>query len=153
MKIQWEVVKKRGNYRPVLKYEIELEQFEIDLAVPVVVLDEALSKPPSSWRSYCYPGEDERGNVPHEWYRLMTPSHKLRKVSGSILLTWRGSDTDFSDVSNAFQQLRQDFEMVLKKAYDYAPISLVETLELTDVTRKHIACGVASAKILSAVGF
>jgi len=153
MKIHWEIIKKRGNHRPVLKYEIELEQFEVDLAVPQVVLDSAIAKPPSSWRSYCYPGEDERAGAAMDWYRLMTPSHKNEKIEDSLMLPWREPSNEFLDVQAAFERLRHSFETILKSAYDSAPLDLVESLELTEDTRKHIVCGVASAKFLSAVGF
>lgn len=153
MIIHWEVIKKRGNHRPVLLYEIELESFEVDLAVPQVVLDAAIARPPSSWRSYCYPGVDERGGVVLEWYRLMTPSHKNGKISNKLTLPWRESSNEFVDVKVAFERLKHDFEVVLKKTYDSAPLELVEDLELSEGTRKHIACGVASAKILAAVEF
>lgn len=153
MKIQWEVQKKRGNHRPVLNYEIELEQFEVDLAVPQVVLDEAIAKPPSAWRSYCYPGEDERNGVATDWHRLMTPSHKHRTVSGSLTLPWREPADEYADVEAAFKLLRHNFELILKNAHDSAPLEIVEHLELTDETKKHIVCGIASARFLSAVGF
>ncbi|QJB56942.1 hypothetical protein [Pseudodesulfovibrio sp. zrk46] len=153
MKIHWEVLKKRGNHRPVLTYEIELEQFEVDLAVPQVVIDTAIAKPPSSWRSYCYPGEDERGGAPMDWYRLMTPSHKKRKVEDKLILSWREPSNEFVDVKAAFERLRTHFELTLKGAHDSAPLELVEHLELTKDTKEHIVCGVASARFLSAVGF
>ena len=153
MKIHWEVIKKRGNHRPVLKYAIELEQFEVDLAVPQVVVDDAIAKPPSSWRSYCYPDEDERNGAALDWYRLMTPAHKKTKISDSLTLPWRESSDTFVDIKAAFERLRHSFELVLKNSYDSAPLDIVEHLELTEETRKHIVCGVASARILSAVGF
>ena len=153
MNIKWEVVKKRGNYRPVLKYSIELEPFEVDLAVPRVVMDYAIARPPSSWRSYCYPGEDERGGAPLEWYRLMTPSHTAKIESGVLVLPWRDSDGQYEDVQTAFCLLRRDFELALEKAHDSAPVEIVEHLELTESTRKHIAAGVTAARFLSAVGF
>lgn len=153
MKIQWSIQKKRGNHRPVLSYEIELEQFEIDLAVPQVVLDNALPKPPSSWRSFCYPDEDERAGKGLDWYRLMTPSHKTAVSTGKLTLPWRTAESQFEDVEVVFARLRRDFEDVLAKANDSAPVEIVEHLELTETTRKHIAAGVASARFLSAVGF
>ena len=153
MRIKWEIIKKRGNHRPVLKYGIELEQFEKDLAVPQVVVEEAIARPPSSWRSYCYPGADERGGGVLEWYRLMTPSHKEGKVSGSLTLAWRALPAEFVDVQAAFERLRHDFELVLKNAYDSAPVEIAEQVGLTESTRQHIVCGVAKARILSAVGF
>ena len=83
----------------------------------------------------------------------MTPSHKQRKVSDSLTLAWRGADNEFVDVQAAFERLRHDFEAALRMAYDYAPLEFVETLELTRQTREHIVCGVAKARLLSAVGF
>ncbi|BCS88112.1 hypothetical protein [Pseudodesulfovibrio sediminis] len=153
MNIQWSIHKKRGNHRPVLTYEIELEPFEIDLAVPQVVIDNALPKPPSSWRSFCYPDEDERAGEALDWYSLMTPSHKQVMNSGKITLPWRSQGSRFKDIEVAFTRLRQDFELVLACANDSAPVEIVEHLELTENTRNKIAAGVASARFLSAVGF
>lgn len=152
MKIVWDIQKKRGNHRPVLNYEITLEPFEIELAVPQVVLRAAIVRPPDSWRSYCYPGEGERGDAPLEMYTLMTPSHKLGSVSESLTLPWRVSGSGYADVKAAFARLRKNFEMVLANAHDSAPIEIVENLELTAETRNHIAAGVASARFLAAVG-
>lgn len=153
MKIEWSVQKKRGNHRPVLKYSIELEQFEIDLAVPQVVVDRAVARPPSSWRSFCYPDVDERAGASLDWYPLMTPSHKMGKTSGTLTLPWRTPGNAFEDVKIAFARLNRDFELVLANANDSAPVEILEHIELSDDTRKHIAAGVASARFLSAVGF
>jgi hypothetical protein len=153
MKIHWEINKKRGNHRPVLLYTLELEPFERDLAVPRVVLDTAISKPPSAWRSYCYPGEDERAGAELDWYRLMTPSHKDGKIEAKLTLAWREPGNRFVDVAAAFERLRHSFEAVLKSAHDSAPLDLVESLDLSEVTRDYIVNSVARAKILAAVGF
>jgi len=153
MKIHWEISKKRGNHRPVLNYTLELEPFERDLAVPTVVLDTAISKPPSAWRSYCYPGEDEREGAKLEWYRLMTPSHKDGRIEARLTLAWREPGNRFADVAAAFERLRHGFETVLRSAHDSAPLELVESLDLSEVTRNHIVNSVARAKILAAVGF
>ncbi len=153
MKIQWSVHKKRGNHRPVVKYSIELEQFEKDLAVPQVVLDSAISRPPNAWRSFCYPGEDERVGASLDWYRLMTPSHKAGEISDSLVLAWRGPDNEFIDVKAAFELLRHNFELVLKNAYNSAPLEIMENLHLSERTRKHIVSGVTSSRFLAAVGF
>lgn len=152
MKINWEVNKKRGNHRPVLTYGIELESFERDLAVPSVVIDDAIARPPSSWRSYCYPGEDERAGAPPDWYRLETPSHKAGKIFGTLTLGWREPDDGFEDVKDAFERLRHDFETVLQSAHDSAPLELVEALDITGATREYIANSVAKARLLAAVG-
>ena len=153
MNIDWTIVKKRGNHRPVLKYSIELEPFEIDLAVPQVVVEDALVRPPSSWRSFCYPGRDERACPSIERYRLMTPSHEQRTLADSLTLHWRGSTEGFDDVRAAFARLRADFEAALRSAHDSAPLDIVEQLELTRETREHVVRGVAAARFLAAVGF
>jgi hypothetical protein len=153
MKIQWEITKRRGYHRPVLKYGIELEPFEIELAVPQVVLEKAIVKPPSAWRSYCHPGQDERGGESLGWHRLMTPNHVRKAFEDTLILPWRGPGGKFTDVADAFARLRRDFELVLTAAYDSAPLDIVSGLELTDVTRKHIASGVVSARFLAAAGF
>jgi hypothetical protein len=153
MKIHWEVIKKRGNLRPVLRYGLELEPFEIDLAVPQVIVETAISRPPNAWRSYCYPGQDERSSMDLGWYRLVTPSHKQGKLSESLMLSWRDPGNRFVDVRAAFERLRHNFELTLRNACDSAPVEIKEHLELTEDTRRHVACGVAASRFLSAVGF
>jgi hypothetical protein len=153
MKIQWDITKRRGNHRPVLTYEIELEAFEVELAVPRVVLEKAVVRPPSSWRSFCQPDQDERGGAALEWYRLMTPDHGRGTFGERLTLPWRGPKARFTDVNDAFARLRHDFELVLTAAYDSVPLDIASELSLTDATRRHIASGVASARFLAAVGF
>ena len=153
MKIAWKIEKKRGNHRPVLSYDIELEPFEVDLAVPQVVIDAAVPKPPSAWRSFCYPGEDERAGASLEWHMLMTPNHEKGACSGKLTLPWRSPEAGFEDIDMAFARLRRDFESTLNNAHDSAPVEVVEQLELTEDTRKRLAAGVASARFLAAVGF
>lgn len=153
MQLEWTIRKKRGNHRPVLQYEIELEPFEVELAVPQVVLEEAVVKPPSAWRSYCYPGMDERAGAPLGWYRLMTPSHKSERCGEKLILPWRAADAVYHDVEAAFNRLRHDFELALGSAHNSAPVDLVARLELTAQTRREIAAGVASARFLAAAGF
>ncbi|WP_285906467.1 hypothetical protein [Pseudodesulfovibrio pelocollis] len=153
MKMQWEIRKRRGYHRPVLSYSIELEPFEIELAVPQVVLDKAVVRPPSAWRSFCHPGQDERAGALPGWHRLMTPSHVMKSHGETLTLPWRGPGATFGDVEEAFSRLRRDFEMVLTAAYDSVPLDIVCELELTDATRKHIASGVVTARFLAAAGF
>jgi len=153
MRMQWEIRKRRGYHRPVLIYSIELESFEIELALPQVVLEKAVVKPPSAWRSYCHPGQDERAGALPGWHRLMTPSHVMKTFGETLTLPWRGPGATFGDVDEAFARLRRDFEMVLTAAYDSAPLDIVSGLDLTEATRKHIASGVVSARFLAAAGF
>ena len=79
-----------------------------------------------------------------EWYRLMdavAQGGQGQRPRSSC----RGGrlPNDFVDVAAAFERLRQDFELVLRNAYDSAPVEIAEGLGLTEDTRKHLVCGVA----------
>ena len=87
MKIEWNIVKKRGNYRPVLHYTAVLNEFERGLCLHAVRVMSTIPKPPEASWTFCWPGQNERGQwTPSVWYSLMTPSHKDGKLSDSLKL-------------------------------------------------------------------
>ena len=151
MIIEWSVSKKRGNHRPVLRYTVRLEEFERDLALPQVMVESEIPKPPEGWEGHCHPGRNERGGAPCGMYALFTPSHKEGECSASLRLPWR-EDGEYPEIERSFRRLREDFEAVLKSAYDSNPIDLSRSLGLSNATRRHIASGVAACRFLQAVG-
>lgn len=151
MILEWTIRKKRGNYRPMLEYSISLESFERNLAVPQVVLDSSIPRPPQGWTNHCHPGHAERAGLPCETYRLHTPSHKQGKLSDSLRLPWR-EDGEYPEVETSFRLLREHFEIVLKNTYDSQPFEQSGRLELSGETRRHVATGVAAQRFLQAVG-
>ncbi len=60
MHIEWQIIKKRGNFRPILRYTITLTEFEVGLGMPAVRMQSCLPKPPDAGWTYCWPGENER---------------------------------------------------------------------------------------------
>lgn len=152
MIIEWKVIKKRGNFRPMLNYVIRLEAFERELAVPQVIMDSSIERPADGWRSYCYPNQSERKGGQGQSYRLFTPDHKLGEIEDSLRLPWR-ENGEYPEIRDSFMRLREQFELVLKNAYDSQPIESEGRLELSEKTRKHIASGVAAQRFLQAVGF
>ena len=57
MKIEWNIVKKRGNYRPVLHYTAVLNEFERGLCLHAVRVMSTIPKPPD--------GPAARQSTPH----------------------------------------------------------------------------------------
>ena len=77
MRLHWHIDKKRGNFRPVLTYRVELDDWERELATPALRVTSTIPEPAQSWREYCYPGELERGDAPPaSCYQLEIPPHK-----------------------------------------------------------------------------
>lgn len=152
MIIEWTVTKRRGNHRPALDYVIRLEDFERELAVPQVVMESSIERPDEGWRSYCYPDQSERKGILGETYRLMTPSHTAGEVRDSLRLSWRESG-EYPEIEDSFTMLREQFEMVLRNAYDSRPLNCSGQLGLSDATRQHIADGVTAQRFLQAIGF
>lgn len=152
MIIEWNLKKKRGNLRPVLTYTIKLEDFEKELALPQVVLESTIPQPPESWSASCLPGKCERGDFDCIAYRLYTPDHKKGEVEGKLTLPWR-KNSDYPEIKESFLKLRENFESVLKEAYDSHPVDMDGKLELSEKTRSHIASGLVSQRFLKAAGF
>ncbi|HAS87928.1 MAG TPA: hypothetical protein DCS48_01270 [Desulfovibrio sp.] len=152
MIIEWNLNKKRGNFRPVLTYSIKLEDFEKELGLPQVVLESSIPEPPESWSASCLPGKNERNGKNCTTYRLYTPDHKKGEVEGKFTLPWR-ANSDYPEIEASFLKLREDFETVLKEAYDSYPVDIEGRLELSEETRRHIASGLVSQRFLKAAGF
>ncbi|ACS80616.1 hypothetical protein [Maridesulfovibrio salexigens] len=152
MIIEWNITKKRGNFRPVLTYTISLEDFEKELGLPQVVLESNIPEPPDSWSASCLPGKCERNGCDCTAYRIYTPDHKTGETSGKLMLPWR-EGSDYPEVKESFLKLRNNFEAVLKEAYDSHPIDVEGKLELSGDTRRHIASGLVSQRFLKAAGF
>lgn len=152
MIIEWKINKKRGNYRPVLTYSIKLEDFEKDLALPRVVIQSEIPEPPESWSASCLPDKNERNGVECSTYRIYTPDHKTGILEGKAVLPWRETG-NYPEVETSFRALRDNFEKVLKQAYDSLPLEENGRLEMSPEIKKLIAGGIVSEKFLKAVGF
>ena len=152
MVIEWNINKKRGNFRPVLTYTITLENFEKELGLPQVIMESSIPEPPDSWSASCLPGKCERSGEKCSNYRIYTPDHKKGVVEGKFILPWR-DNSDYPEIQESFTKLRINFEMVLKEAYNSQPVDISGRLELSEETRKYIASGLVSQRFLEAVGF
>ena len=148
MKIEWNIVKKRGNYRPVLHYTVTLNEFERSLCLHAVRVESTIPKPPEASWTYCWPGQNERGPwTPSAWYCLMTPSHKDGKFSDSLKLPWREGNA-YPEVEASFAALRTAFETALGQALDSAPISDAGRMETSGTMRQVMAPAFMAQRIL-----
>jgi hypothetical protein len=152
MKIEWNIVKKRGNYRPVLHYTAVLNEFERSLCLPAVQVKSTIPKPPEAGWTFCWPGQNERGPwTPADWYYLMTPSHKDGKTSDSLKLPWR-ADNAYPEVEDSFTVLRTAFEAALSEALESAPLSTTGHLETSGTMRQIMAPAFMAQRILGSAG-
>ncbi len=152
MNIEWKIEKKRGNYRPLLHYTVTLSEFERGLCLPAVRVQSVIPRPPEASWSYCWPGQNERGEwTPADWHLLMTPSHKDGSASQSLKLPWR-EDNAYPEVEESFTLLRDAFEEALARAVQSAPMNLIGRLETSSAMRRTIAPAFAAGRILRAAG-
>ncbi len=151
MNIMWNLSKKRGNFRPVLRYTISLNEFEKNLCMPAVRIQSNIPIPPEAGWVHCWPGDYERGDwQPSEYYFLMTPSHKSWSVTEEIRLPWRASN-NYPEVEESFTQLRAAFENVLQESCESKPLKTHGTLESTAAAKKCIAPAYAAERFLQVV--
>lgn len=151
MNIEWKIEKKRGNYRPLLHYTVTLNEFERGLCLPAVRVQSVIPKPPESSWSYCWPGQNERGEwTPSDWYQLMTPSHRDKSSGQTLKLPWREVNA-YPEVEESFTALREAFERELSLAVNSAPLNLQGSMEMSSLIRKSVAPAYAAQRILRAV--
>ncbi len=152
MNIEWKIEKKRGNYRPLLHYTVTLSEFECGLCLPSVRVQSVIPKPPEASWSYCWPGQNERGEwTPSDWHLLMTPSHKDKSAGQTLKLPWR-EDNAYPEVEESFTLLRDAFEEILSQALQSTSMNLEGSLHTSSAMRQTIAPAFAAGRILRAVG-
>lgn len=156
MRIQWNIHKKRGNFRPVLAWTITLETFEIDLAVDALTIKSLIPRVPNSHQAFCLPGVDERVHnwAPERYHYLSLPSVtyiKNREIRNNIRLPFRESG-EYPEVEESFEMLKTSYEDILRQTYGHGPISERGEMDISSDTKKMIAAKVAGAKLLNLYG-
>lgn len=148
MRLHWHIDKKRGNFRPVLTYRVELDDWERDLATPALRVPSTIPEPAQSWREYCYPGELERGDTPPaSCYLLEIPPHKGCFGSTSLRLPWR-EDNCYPEVKDSFEALRRAFEAELDRTRASEPMNECGSLRLSADALRAAAPQIMAARLL-----
>lgn len=152
MKIEWNIEKKRGNYRPILHYSVTLNELERSLCLEAVAVECTIPKPPEASWSYCWPGQNERAVwTPTSFYLLITPSHKDGKRSDSLKLPWR-EDNAYPEVEESFALLRTAFESAVAQAMASPSMTTSGSLETSPAMRQSMAPAFAAQRMLKIVG-
>lgn len=152
MRIVWSIAKQRGNHRPVLRYEITLDEHEIALAVPVVRIESTIPEPRESWRPCCLPGEFERAGCDPASFRLLdTPSHAQVSCEASLRLPWR-EDNFYPEVEESMRMLRQAFEQAVSEAHASEPMNEAGELRGSLALRREMAPDALARRLLQLTG-
>ena len=149
MLIEWSIKKRAGHLRPKLEYRITLEEFEIELAVPMVRITSTIPRPPDPGRHFVWPdGMDSEREKPVAVYDLCAPSHKTGFWRETMMLPIR-EDNHYPEVEESFIKLRRVFEKALLSAYASSAFETRGTLEMTPETKQRIAPAVAAKRFLA----
>ena len=149
MRIEWTIHKRVGHLRPKLYYAMTLEDFEIELAVPMVRITSTIPKPPDAGQHYVWPGTKECGNeTPAQVYDLCTPSHKTGHCRDMLMLPMRKKN-DFPEVEDSFRKLRQAYEDALLKAYANSAFETKGRLDMSSATKRRMAPVVAARRFMA----
>jgi len=153
MNIKWNIEKNKGNFRPVLNYEITLEKFEKKLALPQVSTTTKIPVILDSFDRYCLPDCNERHLEwrPGNFHRMYVPSFNQRSVLREIILPYTDNG-DFSYVTDSFSGLRIAFERELLAARNSRPVSIRKELGMSSDTRKKMVGDIAAQRMLQVVG-
>ncbi len=148
MRINWKIEKKRGNFRPSLKYTMVLEEHERELAVDAVQVKSGLPCLENPHQEFCLPGTHERtpGWVPTDFHWLSVPFFRDGEKGGTIRLPFRESG-EYPEVKEAFLKLQEGYEQLVREAYDWAPIKEQGELDATLETKQAIAATLVSRKL------
>jgi hypothetical protein len=151
MRIEWTIHKRPGHLRPKLRYEISLEAFEIELAVPMVRITSTIPKPPDAGQHYVWPGTKECGKEkPTQVYDLCSPSHKTGHCRETLMLPIRQGN-DYPEVEASFRDLRRAYEDALLTAYANSAFETKGRLDMTSATKRRIAPAVAARRFLAVI--
>lgn len=153
MKINWQIKKKRGNFRPRLTYTITLESFEKKLAIHAVQVESHIPMIPSSHLSYCMPGEHERSPSwkPDRYHVFQVPYFKDGYIDGFIRLPFKDSG-QYPEVVASFKKLREAYEKKVISVYAHPPLEQTGSLDISKDTRSQIASRVTADRLLSLFG-
>lgn len=149
MQIEWKIIKKRGNLRPVLSYCVHLEDHEKALALPVVSIVSNIPKPEEDRQDYCYPGLLERASdySPKIFHVLEAPSHKGHAWTRTLVLPWREGN-NYPEVEASFELLRHAMEEALQGAYSSEPMEVAGCVRTSSGAKTKIAPGILGEKFL-----
>ena len=153
MEINWQIKKKRGNFRPRLTYTITLESFEKKLAIHAVQVESHLPMIPSSHLSYCLPGQHERSLSwkPGRYHVFQVPYFKDGYIDGFIRLPFKDSG-QYPEVVSSFKKLREEYEKKVRSVYAHPPLEQTCSLDISEDTRSRIASRVTASRLLSLFG-
>lgn len=153
MKIDWQITKKRGNFRPTLKYAIGLESFEKKLAMQAVWVESRIPEIPNPSQRYCLPGENERSPLwkPSGFHRLQVPFFKTGERRDFLRLPYRESG-EYPEVETSFRALRNAYEAVVRRVYGQGPIEQAGSLDMSPETRTCVAARVTAERLLDLFG-
>ncbi len=152
MNIKWTIEKKRGNFRPVLQYEILLEGFEQKLAVATVTMTSQICQVPEPRNRFCLPDTNERvkGWLPSLFHRISTPGFRRGEIQKRIILPY-ANDSEFTEVEASFLRLRSEFENAMQAAKASEAVLSRKELRLTEATGKKMAGDIAAHRMLQLV--
>jgi len=153
MEINWQIKKKRGNFRPRLTYTITLESFEKKLAIHAVQVESHIPMIPSSHLSYCLPGQHERilSWKPDRYHVFQVPYFKDGYIDGFIRLPFKDSG-QYPEVVSSFKKLREEYEKKMRSVYAHPPLEQTGSLDISEDTRSRIASRVTANRLLSLFG-
>lgn len=149
MEIQWNITKKRGNFRPTLTYTVTLAEHERALALPFIRIQSTIPEPSDAWQEFCYPNQHERVEeyVSGKFYNLEIPSHKQHTWQNTLRLPWR-ENNNYPEVKESLEALRAKFEELLNAANASLPMDENDSLSISEAARDAIAPAVLGARFL-----
>ncbi len=146
MRIEWEIKKKRGNWRPVLKYKCVFEDWENELEVQTGKTEITVPSAYDERKKACYPGEYERDEREQyvERKRLW-----LSSKENVVVLPWRpGKSPEYADVEEAMRKLMEEWERRVMEALESGSLNIQCTVEHSTEFKKKIAPLVAVRRML-----
>ncbi len=152
MQIHWEIVKKRGNLRPMLTYSCAAEPWEREMAIASIRISSTIPKHEESFAEFCYPGQHERAagysSSGRPTYELEIVSHKGKLWPQSLRLPWR-EDNSYPEVEESFARLRDAFERESARASRSEPLRLQGSIDCSAGRRGGMAQAVLADKFLA----
>ncbi len=142
MKIEWNIEKKRGFYRPKLNIQVVFEDWEKALYIPTIYVKSTIPRPAYDTEIVQRTCEIDDDRTDQCYTREINSSDTRQ----SYRLPFRHSG-EYPEVAESMAILRDEIERRIIQAHDALALDITGSLEMTPATKKHVAAYAAAWKM------
>lgn len=145
MKIEYTITKKRGRYRPILKYKITIEEWEKELNASMAHVDiNCINYNGGDIFRHASLNPGSSDDDPN-WKDLQTIY--AQDGEHSKVLKYYGKNHEYEEIKKSFEELMAKHEKNIIEAYNEKKLNLEICIEMSEQTKNIVAPFAAEYKM------